>query len=88
LPGTELEKDVEEGKFVLAGEKEILTEERIIIENIQMPDMHLWACHITNSVRLEGYIGRDRDWMVAKLNRNIDSMNEDVFAKTFKRTQL
>jgi len=88
FPGTELEKDVEEGKFVLAGEKEILTEERIIIENIQMPDMHLWACHITNSVRLEGYIGRDRDWMVAKLNRNIDSMNEDVFAKTFKRTQL
>lgn len=88
FPETELAKDIEEGKFVLAGEKEILTEERIIIENIELPEMHLWACHITNSVRLEGYIGRDKEWMVAKLNKNIETMNEEVFAKTFKRNQL
>ena len=88
FPGTGLEQDVEEGKFLLAGEKEILTEERIIIENIELSEMHLWACHITNSVRLEGYIGRDKEWMVAKLNKNIETMNEEVFAKTFKRTVL
>ncbi len=88
FPGTGLEKDVEEGKFVLPGEKEILTEERIIIENIELLDMHLWACHITNSVRLEGYIGRDKEWMVAKLNKNIETMNEELFKKNFKRNQL
>lgn len=86
--GTELEKDVEEGKFILAGEKEVLTEERTIIENVDLPEMHLWACHITNSVRLEGYLPRDKEWMVEKLNKNIDRMDDEVFAKTFKRNVL
>lgn len=88
FPNTGLEEDIKAGTFVLAGEKEILTEEKIIIENINLEEMHLWACHVTNSVRLEGYIGKDREWMLAKLSRNIDSINEEVFAKTFKRNQL
>ena len=88
FPETELYKDIEEGKFVVPGETEILTEEKIIIENIELPEMHLWACHITNSVRLEGYIGRDKEWMIAKLNKNIETMDDEVFAKKFKRNQL
>ena len=85
---TELYKDIEEGKFVVPGETEILTEEKTIIENIELPDMHLWACHITNSVRLEGYIGRDKEWMVYKLSKSIETMDDEVFAKKFKRNQL
>ena len=85
---TELHKDIEEGKFVVPGETEILTEEKTIIENIELSDMHLWACHITNSVRLEGYIGRDKEWMVSKLNKSIETMDDEVFAKKFKRNQL
>ena len=85
---TELYKDIEEGKFVVPGETDILTEEKTIIENIELPDMHLWACHITNSVRLEGYIGRDKEWMVSKLNKSIETMDDEVFAKKFKRNQL
>ena len=85
---TELYKDIEEGKFVVPGETEILTEEKTIIENIELPDMHLWACHITNSVRLEGYISRDKEWMVSKLNKSIETMDDEVFAKKFKRNQL
>ena len=85
---TELYKDIEEGKFVVPGETEILTEEKTIIENIELPDMHLWACHITNSVRLEGYIGRDKEWMVSKLSKSIETMDDEVFAKKFKRNQL
>lgn len=84
----ELYKDIEEGKFVVPGETEILTEEKTIIENIELPDMHLWACHITNSVRLEGYIGRDKEWMVSKLSKSIETMDDEVFAKKFKRNQL
>ena len=85
---TELYKDIEEGKFVVPGETEILTEEKTIIENIELPDMHLWACHITNSVRLEGYIGRDKEWMVSKLSKSIETMDDEVFAKKFERNQL
>lgn len=85
---TDLYKDIEAGNFVVPGETEILTEEKTIIENIELPDMHLWACHITNSVRLEGYIGRDKEWMVSKLNKSIETMDDEVFAKKFKRNQL
>ena len=88
FPDAELSKDIEEGKFVVPGETEILTEERVIIENIDLDEMHLWACHITNSVRLEGYIGRDKEWMIQKLNKSIATMDDELFAKKFKRNQL
>ena len=86
--GTELAKAVEEGRFVPAGEKEILIEEKCIIENMEIESMHIWACHVSNYVRLEGYIGRDREWMIDKLNRNIDRMSDEFLDKTFKREFL
>lgn len=88
FPGSELEEDIKAGRFVEAGEKEILTEEKLIIENINLPEMHLWASHILNSTPLAGYIGKDRDWMLQRLERSINEMDEEQFKKTFKRIHL
>ena len=88
FPDTDLAKDVEAGAFTPAGELEVLMEERTALENIHLPEMHFWASHVLNSIPLMGYIGKDREWMLKRLNRSIEDFDEERFKKTFKRTHL
>ncbi len=87
--GTELEKDVENGSFVTAREKEILTEEKVLLENLAQPETYFWAAHSLDSVRLQDYLTDDnRKNMIKTLTHTIDTMDEDKFEKMFKRTSL
>ena len=88
FPDTDLAKDTAAGRFEEAGELEILQEERTVLENINLPEMHFWASHVLNSIPLMGYIGKDREWMLKRLNRSIEEFDEERFKKTFKRTHL
>ena len=88
FPDTDLAKDVEAGLFTPAGELEILMEERTVLENIELPEMHFWASHVLNAIPLMGYIGKDREWMLKRLNRNIEDFDEARFAKNIRRTHL
>lgn len=88
FPGTALEEEVRTGRFVEAGEKENLIEEKIALENIELPDLHFWASHVLNSTPVSGFIGKDREWMLKRLNRSIDDFDEERFAKNFRRTHL
>ena len=88
FPGSDLEKDVKEGRFEEAGEKEILTEEKIILENVILNDMYLWASHVLNSAPLAGYMGKDRDRMIKSIEEDIEDMVEELFRKTFRRQHL
>jgi len=86
--GSELEEDVKAGRFTEAGELEILTEEKTCLENIELPDVLFQANHMLNSAPVQGYVGRDREWMLKKLTRAIEEFDEEQFRKTFKRTGL
>ena len=88
FPGSDLEKDVKEGRFEEAGEKEILTEEKIILENVILDDMYLWASHVLNSTPLAGYMGKDSDRMIKSIEEDIEDMDEELFRKTFRRQHL
>lgn len=88
FPGSDLEKDVKEGRFEEAGEKEILTEEKIILENVILNDMYLWASHVLNSAPLAGYMGKDRERMIKSIEEDIEDMDEELFRKTFRRQHL
>ncbi len=88
FPDTPLAEDVAAGRFEEAGELEILMEERTVLENINLPEMHFWASHVLNSIPLMGHIGKDREWMLKRLNRSIEEFDEERFKKTFKRTHL
>ena len=88
FPDTPLAEDVAAGRFEEAGELEILMEERTVLENINLPETHFWASHVLNSIPLMGYIGKDREWMLKRLNRSIEEFDEEKFKKTFKRTHL
>lgn len=84
----ELAEDIEAGTFIEAGEKEILTEEKIVLENIELPELHFWANHVLNSTPVAGYVGKDREWMLKRIERSMEEINEEQFKKTFKRIHL
>lgn len=88
FPDTELAKDVEAGLFEEAGEKEILTEQKVVLENIQLPELHFWANHILNSTPVAGYVGQDREWMLKRIERSIEEVDDEKFKKNFKRLHL
>lgn len=88
FPETKLADDVKSGKFVPAGEKEILTEEKIFLENLDLPETYFWAAHAMDSVRIAGVIGESREKMLQTLQHAIDTIDEEHFAKTFRREHI
>ena len=88
FPDTELAKDVEAGIFEEAGEKEILTEQKIVLENIELPELHFWANHVLNSTPVAGIVGQDREWMLKRIERSIEEVDDEQFKKSFKRLHL
>ena len=88
FPGTELDADVKAGRFIPAGEKEILTEEKIFLEHLNLPSTYFWAAHVLDSVRIAGFIGKSRPMMLARLQYAIDNIDEELFNKTFRREHL
>lgn len=88
FPGTALEADVKAGRFTPAGEKEILTEEKIFLERLNLPSTYFWAAHSLDSVRIAGFIGKSRQMMLARLQHAIDTIDEELFNKTFRRDHL
>mgnify|MGYP002858385029 CR=1 FL=1 len=89
FPGTELEKDVNSGKFTMAREKEILKEEEVLLENLEQPETFFWAAHSLDSVRLAGDLTKkNREDMIKTLKEAISTLDEDKFEKTFKRMSL
>lgn len=83
-----LAEDVKNGVFEEAGEKEILTEEKIVLENLKLPELYFWANHILNSTPVAGYVGQDREWMLKRIERSLEEVDDEEFKKSFKRLHL
>lgn len=88
LKGTELEKEVVAGSFLVPGETEILTEEKILLEGIENPEVYFFGSHQSNSVKISGTVGNDREWMLQRLERKIETMDDERFAKMFNRHSI
>ncbi len=88
FPGTELEKEVKNGDFTVAPESEVLKSEKRFIELLDLPKTYLWAAHSLDSTRIEGWLSESKDEMLATLQHSIDTIDDEVFSKTFKRNSL
>lgn len=86
--GTALAEDIQNGAFTPAGETEILTEEKNLIENPDLPDTYFWVAHSMDSVRIAGNLKSRRREMIEILDAAIENMDEELFNKTFKRTHI
>ncbi len=88
FPGTELYKEILEGKFELADEKEVLIEERTLLENLNLPGTYFWAAHPMNYLMIEGQLDQDKESMLATLDDEIWNMEDAEYMKEFRRISL
>lgn len=88
FPGTQMYEEAERGEFIEAGEKEILLEQKVFLENVDLPTSFLWANHSLNSTPIAGLLGRDRERMIQILEQSMEQMDEEAFKQTFRRDHL
>lgn len=77
--GSRLRDDVENGRFVLAPESEIMRDMRTFIDNLHCETV-IMGSHDTNLFRLEGILPRDREGMVATLDMRIAQTNDKALS--------
>ena len=85
---SDLKQEIINNNFTEAKEKEILTEELVLLDNINDGNIYFWASHSLNSVPMEGYIYKDRENMRRKLQYAIENIDEETFAQQLKRERL
>jgi radical SAM superfamily enzyme YgiQ (UPF0313 family) len=66
VPGTPMYRDVQEGKFQVLTEREVLLETAELVRNIDVP-LHFASDHASNYVPIEGILPRDRETIMAQL---------------------
>lgn len=87
--GTELFEKTQRGEFIEAGEKENLQEQKVFLENVDLPETYYWSAHALNSTPVVGFLNmNEKGEMLRKLEANIQAVNDDLFKQEFKRTSL
>lgn len=86
--GTELAEDIKNNKFVPASERELLEEEKILLENLDLPDCYFWAAHTLDSVGVTGVIGKEREEMLEVLNYGIEHAYEFNYNRAARKGTL
>ena len=79
FPGTELYRMEQEGKFVLAGEKERLQELQVFIRNLQVRT-HLFANTGSKYYPVTAYLPKEREAVIRELQYVIDTGSEEEMA--------
>ena len=86
--GTTLDKDIRDGRFVPATEKEILQEEYAFLQALELPDTYFWAIHPLDSVGVEGVLKTHKDRMLEKLGRAIETVDNSAYNRVSRRGTL
>jgi radical SAM superfamily enzyme YgiQ (UPF0313 family) len=85
-PHTTIQQQVREGRFVVMSNLEVLQEIRILLENI---DDSLAGCvfrsnHASNYLVLKGVLVKDKDRLIASVDRAIDAPGEVLRPERFR----
>lgn len=87
--GTILFEQTQRSEFIEAGEKENLLEQKAFLEHVELPETYYWSAHALNSTPIVGFLTHEeKSSMIQKLERNIQTVDDDLFRQTFKRTSL
>jgi len=68
-PGTELEKQVEAGEFILPTPLQVLEEEKYLLENLAEFDCYYWGDHGNNITPMRGRLPEAREWFLTRIER-------------------
>ena len=74
--------------LLITTEKEILQEEYAFLQALELPDTYFWAIHPLDSVGIEGILKTDKDKMLAKLDRAIETVDNSTYNIVSRRGTL
>lgn len=80
FPASRLAEDVRAGRFQMASEGELLREIRTLVGELRCETV-LSTAHVSDAVHVEGLLPRDREPMVARLDRAIAQLDEDALSR-------
>lgn len=70
-PGTEMEQDLKEGRFVMPTPMQVLEEERYLLENLTDFDHFYWGDHGNNIAHMRGWMPHNRDLFLEHIKDQI-----------------
>lgn len=77
MPGSELFEEVQQGKFVEAGELERAQELLVLVENLEI-ETFFAANHVSNSVVIKGRLPKEKEKMTTALREFIEGYDENA----------
>ncbi len=86
--GTELHTQMAQGTFIPATELEILEEEKALIDAIELDDVRFYGVHPTNTVRISGRLPKDKQAIIAAIDRHIEDRGAETLDTTLVRCSL
>jgi radical SAM superfamily enzyme YgiQ (UPF0313 family) len=72
VPGTKMYTEIEQGKFHVLNDIECLNETRLLVERINLENLHFTSNHASNYVPIDGYLNRDKEKILKLLNAAIE----------------
>lgn len=86
--GSALAQEVKENLFVPATEREILEEEKKLIERINVDGLEFFGDHPINAVSVSGILPQDRSDMIETLDYVMNNAEKEVLDNVVQRSQL
>jgi radical SAM superfamily enzyme YgiQ (UPF0313 family) len=85
---TELYREVVDGRFTPATEREILEEEKELINRLSLDQVHILGNHPSNSVFFAGDLPRDKERMIKTIEQGILHYGDETLSRPFHRQTL
>jgi radical SAM superfamily enzyme YgiQ (UPF0313 family) len=76
--GTELNSEIESGKFIMLEPKEILNEQKMIIEKLEVDNCLVRSNHRSNYMNISGEFPKDKKIILKKIEEKLLSKNENI----------
>ena len=65
-----------------------MQEEYAFLQALELPDTYFWAIHPLDSVGIEGILKTDKDKMLAKLGRAIETVDNSAYNRVSRSGTL
>ena len=73
LPGTALERDMRDGRFVPLASVEVVRELRTMVEGLELTNSILRSNHVSNLVTLAGNLPRDKERLLREIDERLEN---------------
>lgn len=87
-PGSPLEEMVNNGEYVGPTEREILAEEKYMLQNVDIDDCYFFGSHVNNIVPMSGDLKTKRNVLIGHLDKMVEEIDDATLDAESKTTAV